>query len=129
MNLRVAIRHNGKIIVGDQDDSHNTVIESKKLQDVGPTDKGFAPSKTGKVFLTRKMALGWLKKYDPYTYRKVIKKSQDEGLHSGTYAKAKGITQKELMVVKPKEIKQEKEAEFKEEINPKEKVRKVWGAE
>ena len=93
MRLLPAIRHDGQIIVGTPSDSHVTIIEDHNLpRDIADTAHGFTPD--GKLWLTRKSALAWLKKYEPMAYRK-LRNVPDEGLHSETYAMAKGINQKE----------------------------------
>ena len=95
MRLLPAIRHNGEIIVGTQSDSHVTIIESKGLKgDIPDSSHGFTPG--GGLFLSRKSALPWLKKYIPAIYPKVARLVGEDGLHSEHLAQAQGIKQKEI---------------------------------
>lgn len=96
MRLLPALRINGEIIKGDEKDSHDTLKQSHGIPLDQPDDKvhGFTPD--GKLWLSRRAALGWLQKYEPAIYAKVIKKAPDDGLHSQDYAEAKGIKQREL---------------------------------
>lgn len=91
MNLRPAIKIDGQIIAGDVRDSHVTIMEKHGI--TGDVTKGFSPD--GKMFLSRKMALGWLKMHDPVTHRK-LKDVPEEGLHSGNLADARGIKQRDV---------------------------------
>lgn len=97
--LTPAIRYEGKIYRGDRADSHVTLAERLGL----PGDeeyRGFTPD--GKVFLTRQKALGWIKFNEPKIFPAVMKIVPNEGLHSETYAKVKGIQQRELKQSTPK---------------------------
>lgn len=94
MKLLPAIRYKGKTIVGDSRDSHATIMERRGIKHVPDEDHGFSPN-GGRTFLTRKMALGWMKQYDPKGYEK-LQDVPAEGLHSANLAEAKGVGQKEV---------------------------------
>jgi hypothetical protein len=88
MNLRPAIKTPNGLIIGEISDSHIASMKKNKLKDVDDVDKGFTPN--GKIFLDRKKAVEFLKKYEPFIYKKV-KGEVAEGLHTHIYAKAKGV--------------------------------------
>lgn len=98
--LRPAIRKNKKLHVGQPSDSHATLAARLKLDDVKDSEHGFTPD--GKLFLSRKQSVEWLKNFDPVAHGKVAKAATKEGLHSGDYARAKGIRQKTLREPEPK---------------------------
>jgi hypothetical protein len=81
-------------VTGTPTDTHVTIIEGRGLPDNLPDSAhGFTPG--GQMFLTRKQALGWLKKYEPQLAAK-LRNVPPEGLHSHIYAAAKGIKQKDV---------------------------------
>lgn len=88
--LRPAIKYQGKVYKGEADDSHTTLGE--RLDIPHPeSSRGFSPD--GKLFLSRKQAIGWLQRYFPKVYKK-LKDIPAEGLHSENLANALGIQQK-----------------------------------
>jgi hypothetical protein len=91
MQLKPAIKEDGRLIIGRSVDSHASMIEAKGLKDVSENQKGFTPD--GILFLSRKAALGWVRQYEPQVFEKVKDLSKEEGLHSGDYTRAKGIEQ------------------------------------
>lgn len=95
MHLVPAIRlPNGDIIRGSQHDSHVTLIEAHGLPGNLPdSTHGFTPG--GGLWLSRKQAVGWLKRYEPRVAA-ALRDVPQEGLHSHLYAAAKGIRQKDL---------------------------------
>lgn len=92
MRLYPALRLNGRVIKGQPDDSHITLAFSHDLPEPPESQRGFTPD--GKVFFTRKQALGFLKKHDIKTFRKLPSRAYYDGLHSEHLAKAYGIDQK-----------------------------------
>lgn len=95
MKLFPALRIGGKIHKGSESDSHNT-IAVKLGTDAPESIRGFSPD--GRLFLSRKQALAWLKRFDIKTFRKIPSKAHYEGLHSEHLAKAYGIEQKPAAV-------------------------------
>ena len=95
MRLVPAIRLlDGTVVSGAPNDSHVTIIEEKGLPSNLPDSAhGFTPG--GKLWLSRKQALGWIKKYEPQLVIK-LRNVPPEGLHSEHYAAAKGIKQRDL---------------------------------
>ena len=91
MKLFPALRVGGKIHKGSETDSHNTIALKSGI-DAPEHSRGFTPD--GKLFLSRKQALAWLKRVDIKTFRKIPSKAHYEGLHSEHLAKAYGIEQK-----------------------------------
>lgn len=92
MKLFPALKIAGDIIKGEANDSHNTIAISHNLPKPTEQQRGFTPD--GKLFLTRKQALGWLKYNDIKTFRKLPSKAHYSGLHSEHLAKAYDIEQK-----------------------------------
>lgn len=92
MKLLPAIKSEGKLIVGDERDSHSSLALRKRIK-APDKMRGFTPD--GQIFLTRKQALGWLKAHDIKTFRKLPSKAHYDGLHSEHLAKARGIEQRE----------------------------------
>jgi hypothetical protein len=90
MKLLPAIRHQDRIVVGTTRDSHATLEEAHGLTG---GDHGFTPD--GKLWVTRKQAPGWIKRYEPGVFTKLGTLPAD-GLHTHIYARAKGIKQKDL---------------------------------
>ena len=93
LGLRPAIKHEGKIFVGDASDSHATAAERYGIP-APEESRGFSPN--GKIFLTRQKALGWIKFNEPKLFSAVMKLVSPDGLHSEHYAKAKGLKQRVL---------------------------------
>lgn len=91
MKLFPALRVGGKIHKGSETDSHNTIALKLGI-DAPEHSRGFTPD--GKLFLSRKQALAWLKRVDIKTFRKIPSKAHYEGLHSEHLAKAYSIKQK-----------------------------------
>lgn len=106
MKLYPALRHNGRVIKGDSKDSHNTIALRHKI-DAPENIRGFTPD--GETFLTRKQALGFLKKYDIKAFRKLPGAAHYRGLHSEDLARVYDIAQK------PAAIEMRSEAKAKEE--------------
>jgi len=99
MKLFPAVKYNGELFVGDERDNHDAIKERHNLpSDLPDSAHVFSPSKSGPA-LSRKMALGWLKTYDPSIYAKVVKTTPPEGLHSQNLAAAKGIKQRSVSSV------------------------------
>ncbi len=94
MKLLPAVRTNRKIFVGQPDESHQYIKESNGIDDGPDSIHGFVPDGNYRMWLSRKSALSWLKRFEPDVYRKVINKVPPEGLHSSIYSAAKGIVQK-----------------------------------
>ena len=93
MTLYPAIRlTSGEILKGDSRDNHDLIVEKHDIK--GDHQRGFTPD--GKTFLSRKMAVGFLAKYEPQIHAKIVKVIPDDGLHSLDYSKAKGIEQREI---------------------------------
>ena len=93
--LNSAVRQRGKLHIGRDDDSHDTIKERLGLRMEGPdSENGFVPSNNARMWLTRKDAIQWLKRFEPGVYGKIRTKLPPEGLHSHIYAAAKGIVQK-----------------------------------
>ena len=103
-HLNPAIRLRGRLHPGKPDDTHVTLRERQGLHG---GDEGFIPSNAPKMWLSRKQALDWLRRFDAATYSKIQGKVPTEGLHSHIYAAAKGIVQRltkaerEAAAVKP----------------------------
>lgn len=93
MRLLPAIRlASGTIITGSPSDSHATLMAEHGLsQELPDSFHGFTPG--GGMWLSRKMALGWVKKHEPQIAARLTD-VPPEGLHSEIYAAAKGIKQK-----------------------------------
>jgi hypothetical protein len=89
MTLKPSIKQDDTITTGRENDSHKSLISAKKLKNVTEDMKGFSPD--GKLFLTRRQAVGFLKMHDNPTWQKIKDKAEEEGLHSGDYQEAKGI--------------------------------------
>ena len=90
MKLLPAVRYQDRILVGTPKDSPDTI---KEANGVTGGDHGFTPD--GKLWVTRKQAPGWIKRYEPSVYPK-LGTLPAEGLHSHIYARAKGIKPKDL---------------------------------
>lgn len=100
MKLYPALRIKGVVVRGESDDSHNTIALKQGID--APEDiRGFSPD--GQLFLSRKQALGWLKKNDIKAFRKLPGKAHYDGLHSETLAQAYGVKQKPEAVEMRKE--------------------------
>jgi hypothetical protein len=99
MRLLPAVRiPDGTIVTGTPSDSHATIIEAHGLPTGMPdATHGFQPN-GGSMWLSRKMALGWVKRHEPAVHSKLTD-VPPEGLHSGIYAAAKGIKQKDPQAV------------------------------
>ncbi len=97
MRLLPAIRlPDGTVVTGTPADSHVTIIEQHGLPGNLPdSTHGFTPG--GKLFLSRKQSLGWLKRYEPRVATAVSRMDlPPEGMHSLHYATAKGIKQRDV---------------------------------
>lgn len=92
MRLYPALRIADAVIQGQETDSHNTLAYSHRLGNPPESSRGFTPD--GKLFLTRRQALGWLKKHDIKAFRKLPGKAHYDGLHSEHLAKVYGVEQK-----------------------------------
>ena len=91
MQLVPALKIGNKIYAGDERDSHNGIAVKNNI--LAPeSSRGFSPD-SGKTFLTRLQAIGWLKKYERATFRKLPGVTYYRGLHSEDLAKARGIAQ------------------------------------
>ena len=95
--LSPAVKTDNGIISDGPGYSHDALTAKNNLADVEDNARGFTLD--GKTFLDRKQALEWVKANEPDVYEKVKKKSEKEGLHSGDYAKAKGIKRKKPGVI------------------------------
>lgn len=94
MRLYPALRVNGEVVKGKVTDSHNTIADELGFESPDESIRGFTPD--GKLFLNRKQALGWLKKFDIKTFRKLPGTAHYDGLHSEHLAKAYGVEQSAL---------------------------------
>lgn len=92
MKLYPALKIDGKVYKGERDDSHVTIAFSNNLPEPTESQRGFTPD--GKMFLTRKQALGFLRQMDIKLFRKLPSEAHYIGLHSEHLAKAYGIEQK-----------------------------------
>ena len=99
MSLKPAIKHNGTLHTGKANDSHISLMTSKGLNFVPEQSKGFSPD--GKLFLSRKHALNWIRVHQPNILKTILKNVDDDGLHSSVYAAALGIKQVKLEDPKP----------------------------
>jgi hypothetical protein len=99
MSLKPAIKINGTIHTGRASDSHDTLAGTKGFKDVPEEAKGFSD---GRLFLTRRQAVKWVRLNQPVIFKKLLPHLRDEGLFSLDYANALGIQQ-----VKPETQKQE----------------------
>jgi hypothetical protein len=95
--LAPAVKTDNGIISEGPGYSHDALTAKNNLADVEDDARGFTLD--GKTFMDRKQALAWVKANEPDVYEKVKKKSEKEGLHSGDYAKAKGIKRKKPGVI------------------------------
>jgi hypothetical protein len=104
MRLFPALKVDGAVHKGTIQDSHNTIAVKLGI-DAPENIRGFSPD--GKMFLSRKQALGFLKKYDLPTFRKLPSNAHYKGIHSEHLAQAYGIEQKPAAI----EMRQEAIAE------------------
>ncbi len=94
MKLLPAVRQGKKIHIGNIDENHQYIKDAKGIEDGPDFIHGFVPDTSKNMWLSRKSALAWLKRFEPDVYSKIIRKVPPEGLHSHIYAAAKGIVQK-----------------------------------
>ena len=91
-SLRPAVRQGKRIHTGSIADSHAIIIERHGVN--GPHEHGFVSTANPRMFLSRKQALDYLKRFEPSVYQAVRHRVPPEGLHSHIYAAAKGVVPK-----------------------------------
>ncbi len=91
MSLKPAIKIDGTLYIGRQTDSHDSLASRERLEGVKEDQKGFSPD--DKLFLTRRMAMNWLRANEPAVFKALAKEAPSDGLHTGIYRKAKGIAE------------------------------------
>jgi len=90
--LKIAVKSSSGLVTGDPKYSHAALAKKNGLPEPEESLRGFSPD--GKIFLDRKQALEWIKKYEPDIYEKAKSLAPAEGIHSDNYAEAKGIKQR-----------------------------------
>lgn len=91
-SLRPAVRQGKRVHTGSIADSHAIIIERHGVS--GPHEHGFVSTANPRMFLSRKQALDYLKRFEPSVYQAVRHRVPPEGLHSHIYAAAKGVVPK-----------------------------------
>ena len=98
MSLRPAVKIDGRIVTGRASDNHDSLIASNHLHDVPESARGFTD---GRIFLTRRQAVNWLRVHQPEILKRIAPKLDDTGLYSHIYAAAIGVRQVEPEKQKP----------------------------
>ncbi len=97
MKLYPAMRIQGKVIKGAIGDTHNAIGADNGNPNPPETARGFTPD--GKLFLSRQQALSWLRKFNPFIYKKLPRAALN-GLHSEHLAAAYGVPVRGVIVEK-----------------------------
>lgn len=94
MKLYPALRIQGKVIKGVIGDTHNVIGADNGYPNPPETARGFTPD--GKLFLSRQQALSWLRKFNPFIYKKLPRAALN-GLHSEHLAAAYGVPVRDVV--------------------------------